>query len=232
MSLAVLAALLAAFLAARTAWADGEWREYSASSEIRLNNGKTIWLTQYANNDASRLCFTYAIPLTWSAKKGAPGTLVEENRIAQERVLLWSAQDVAEFAGESLAQRAAARLLNELDQAYKARYQIPPGAELVPYAHSRFRALEIRRSAFFEPSAHHDDRFVVAEIGGDWALAISVEYIQDPRVRCSFCDKMFPAVVRSIFNTFSTTSDPACYRALAPPSPDMVSKVLSAVGGW
>ena len=69
----VPAVLLVALLVAGSAWADDR-REYSASNEIKLESGKTIELTQYANNDASRLCFTYAIPLKWSLKTGESGT--------------------------------------------------------------------------------------------------------------------------------------------------------------
>lgn len=230
MPLTVPAALLAAFLVAGSAWAD-DLREYSASNEIKLESGKAIWLTQYANNDASRLCFTYAIPLNWSLKKGEPGTLVEEFGVARARVLLWSPQELVEFAGEDLAHRAAARLLKVHDQAYAARYEIAPRGEPTPYAHSRFRALDIKRSAFLESPVRRDDRFVVAEIGSDWVLAISVEYIQHPRVRCSFCGEFFNAVVRSVLETLSTSSDPACYRTLQPIPREMVLKVQSVIQG-
>jgi len=228
MLLTLPSALLAAFVMTGSAWADDP-REYSASNEIKLESGKTFELTQYANNDASRLCFTYAIPLKWSLKKGEPGTLVEEFGVARARVLLWSSQELAEFAGEDLAQRAAARLLKVHDQAYAARYEIAPGGEPVPYAHSRFRALEIKRSAFLELPVRRDDRFVVAEIGGDWILAIAVEYIQHPRVRCSFCGEFFNAVARSVLETLATTSDPACYRTPQPIPREMVLKVQSVV---
>jgi hypothetical protein len=215
---------------AGSAWAD-DLREYSASNEIKLESGKTIWLTQYANNDASRLCFTYAVPLTWSLKKGEPGTLVEENGVARARVLLWSPQELVEFAGEDLTHRAAARLLKIHDQTYAARYELAPGGEPAPYSHGRFRALEIKRSALLEPPVRRDDRFVVAEIGSGWVLAISVEYIQHPRVRCSFCGEFFNAVTRSILETLSTSSDPACYRALQPIPPEMVLKVRAVIQG-
>ena len=230
MPLTMPAALLAAFLVAGAAWAD-DLREYAAVNEIDRESGKTFGVTQYANNDASRLCFTYAIPLKWSLKKGEPGTLVEEFGAARARVLLWSPQELAEFAGEDLLHRAAARLLKVHDEAYAARFQIAPGGGPAPYAHGRFRALEIKRSAFFESPVRRDDRFVVAEIGGDWILAITVEYVQHPRVRCSFCGEFFNAVARSVLETFSTTSDPACYRALQPIPREMVLKVESAIQG-
>jgi len=226
----VRAVLFVAFFVAGSVWAD-HLREYSASTEMQFESGKTFWLTQYANNDASRLCFTYAIPLKWSLKKGEPGTLVEEFGVARARVLLWSPQELAEFAGEDLIHRAVVRLVKIFEQTYAARWEIAPGGEPASYAHSRFRALEIKRSAFLESPVRRDDRFVVAEIGGDWILAITLEYIQHPTVRCSFCGEFFAAVVRSVFETFSTTSDPACYRALQPISPEMASKVRSAILG-
>ena len=228
MPLTELVALLAALLLAAPTWA-ADRREYSAFNEVKLENGKTFELTQYANNDASRLCFTYAIPLKWSLMKGEPGTLVHELGLARVSVLSWSPQELAEFTGEDLVHRAAARLRKVYDQAYAARSQVAPASELAPYMHDRFRALEIKRAAFLEPSFRQDDRFLVAEIGSNWVLGITVEYILQPPTSCSFCGELFSTVVRSILETVATTTDPTCYTALQPIPWEMVSKVRSAV---